>query len=180
MKRLIFAIALLSTAAQAQPNGHHGSHDASPYAGQQSRDIKSLSPEDIAELKRGGGWGLAKPAELNGFPGPRHLLDLKNEIPLTAEQVTNIEAIFQAMKKNAIAEGERLIARERALEEGFRKRALTDASLKARLAETEQSRAALRHIHLSAHLAATALLSDAQIARYAVLRGYATDAHGRH
>ena len=57
----------------------------SPYVGQDTRPIKSLSADDILELRRGGGWGLAKAAELNGMPGPAHLLELKDEIPLSPE-----------------------------------------------------------------------------------------------
>ena len=89
-----------------------------PYAGQETRPIKSLSPDDLAELKRGGGWGLAKSAELNGLPGPGHLLELKGRIPLTEDQVMAITAIFVDMRAAAIAEGERLIARDQALENG--------------------------------------------------------------
>lgn len=40
----------------------------------QSRAIKSLSDNDIKELRRGGGWGLALAAELKGMPGPADLL----------------------------------------------------------------------------------------------------------
>ena len=46
----------------------------SKYAGQEVREIKSLSESDIEELKNGRGWGLAKAAELNGVPGPIHWL----------------------------------------------------------------------------------------------------------
>ncbi len=41
----------------------------SQYSGQEQRAINSLSQEDITELARGGGWGMAKVAELNGLPG---------------------------------------------------------------------------------------------------------------
>ena len=64
--------ALAPQVAAAETSSHHG---ASPYAGEEARAIKSLSADDIAELQRGGGRGLAKPAELNGVPGPAHLLD---------------------------------------------------------------------------------------------------------
>jgi hypothetical protein len=39
-----------------------------PYAGQQARTIKALSDEDIAALRKGEGMGMAKAAELNGYP----------------------------------------------------------------------------------------------------------------
>jgi hypothetical protein len=60
----------------------HSHVTQTPYAGMQSRAIKSLSDNDINELRRGGGWGLALAAELNGMPGPAHLLELKDKIPL--------------------------------------------------------------------------------------------------
>jgi hypothetical protein len=84
---IIAALAAFTGAALAQHGGHG---PASPYAGEQTRAIKSLSQDDIAELRRGGGWGLAKAAELNGVPGPAHLLELKDDIPLNEEQVAAI------------------------------------------------------------------------------------------
>ncbi|MBL4876875.1 MAG: hypothetical protein JKY10_10340, partial [Cohaesibacteraceae bacterium] len=85
MKQLFLVIPLVffsinaSAAGQSpQPGSQHGSH----YAGEENRAIKSLSNADIAELKRGGGWGLAKAAELNGVPGPSHLLKMKNQVGL--------------------------------------------------------------------------------------------------
>ena len=47
-----------------------------PYAGMQARAIKALSAEQIADLKAGRGLSLALAAELNGYPGPRHVLEL--------------------------------------------------------------------------------------------------------
>lgn len=52
----------------------------SKYVGQEKREIKSLSETDIEELRNGRGWGLAKAAELNGLPGPAHLLEMKKAI----------------------------------------------------------------------------------------------------
>ena len=147
----------------------------SPYAGQETRLIKSLSAEDLAELRRGGGWGLARAAELNGMPGPAHLLELKDRIPLTTGQVAAITAIFRNMRAAAIAEGKRLIAHEETLENAFRNAKVTDRSLEGLLSEIGQARTALRYVHLVAHLKTLPLLSDEQVARYNILRGYADD-----
>lgn len=174
MKRLIW-IAVLTAAPALALAQTHGGHGASPYAGQEARPIKSLSSDDMAELRRGAGWGLAKAAELNGVPGPAHLLELKEKIPLRPEQVAAIEAIFKKMKSEAIAEGERLIALERELETLFSERTVTDESLQQSLAKIEASRRALRYVHLSAHLTTPALLSREQIERYNKLRGYGGD-----
>ena len=43
---------------------------AQPYAGMETRAIKTLSDKDIADLNAGRGMGLALAAELNGYPGP--------------------------------------------------------------------------------------------------------------
>ena len=172
---LFWCLAVPSEAADSVP---------SPYAGEESRAVKSLSADDVAELRRGGGWGLAKAAELNGMPGPIHLLELKDDIPLTREQVTVITAVYERMRSAAIAEGEHFIAAERALEDAFRAGAVTEESLRALLAEVMRSRARLRFIHLSAHLETPALLTHEQIARYDALRGYGAHAggtgHGEH
>lgn len=166
---LVLLLMLPGFAAPADDAGH--SHH-SKYAGQESRPIKSLSPEDIAELRRGGGWGLARAAELNGVPGPAHLLELKDEIPLTEAQAEAIGAVFERMKSRAIVQGERLIALEQELEDHFRNRTITDKALRASLAAIAEARRDLRYIHLAAHLETPRILSPEQIARYNALRGY--------
>jgi hypothetical protein len=47
-----------------------------PYAGQQGRSIKAPSDDDIAALRKDEGMGMAKAAELNGYPGPAHVYNL--------------------------------------------------------------------------------------------------------
>lgn len=162
-----------------QGHGHvqtTGTAHASNYAGQQDRPIKSLSEQDIAELRKGGGWGMAKAAELNGLPGPAHLLELADEIPLLTGQRAAVQEIYQQMKKAAKAEGEKLIEAEHALNLAFQNGAMSAESLKALLADISQSTNRLRFIHLSTHLKTPDILSADQIARYNVLRGYANGA----
>jgi hypothetical protein len=166
----VLAVLLLLPGWALAQDGGHG--PLSPYSGQETRAIKNLSEADITELRRGGGWGLAKAAELNGVPGPAHLLELKDDIPLSADQIAAVQAIFERMRKEAIEEGERLIAGERALDEAFRARTVTEDSLRRMLADIERSRSALRYIHLSAHLDTIAIVAEQQVARYNTLRGY--------
>ena len=85
-------------------------------------------------------WGLAKATELDGMPGPIHLLELKDAIPLTPEQVEAITAIYARMRAAAIAEGERFITAEQALEDAFRDRTVTEESLRTMLGEIGTSR----------------------------------------
>jgi hypothetical protein len=124
----------------------------SKYAGQQNREIKSLSPEDILELRRGGGWGLAKAAELNGVPGPAHLLELKSEIDLTDKQIKALRIVYDEMKRKAIRKGEELINLETNLEKLFVERTINDNRLRSLLTDIALVRGELRYIHLSTHL----------------------------
>ena len=78
----------------------------SKYAGEEKREIKSLSETDIEELKNGQGWGLAKAAELNGVPGPAHLLEMKNEIDLTDKRPLNNALHLDAIPLCFITSGE--------------------------------------------------------------------------
>jgi hypothetical protein len=174
MKSPLFALPLAILAITAYTSGDDNSHNApiSKYAGEENQAIKSLSPADIDELRRGGGWGLAKAAELNGVPGPTHLIELKDKIPLSGEQVTAVTKVFNAMNAQARSQGEILIGLESELETHFRNRTITDELLRKYLHAIGQARTELRYIHLSAHLETPGILTERQIARYNALRGY--------
>ena len=167
---LVIALLFLAINAQADESSH--SH-TSPYAGEEARTIKSLSSEDIAELKRGGGWGLAKAAELNGVPGPAHLLEMQKEISLTDAQIAAIKTLHKQMKVQAIDQGLNLIALEQGLEAHFQNRTITDSILRASLKNISDARRNLRYIHLATHLKTPDILSEKQIQKYNALRGYA-------
>lgn len=169
---LCFAVTLSGVfpPVAAQSHGHHA-----PYAGQQARDIKSLSAADIAEIQSGGGWGLAKPAELNGLPGPKHLLELRREIHLTDAQVRSVETLFNRMRKQAIAEGQILLQHERALDRLFSDGTASEDALMIILEQAARSRQRLRFIHLAAHLETPKILTQHQMQRYTMLRGYTSD-----
>lgn len=149
-----------------------------PYAGQDERAISSLSGDDIEQLREGRGWGLAKPAELNGYPGPLHIIELSDDLALSSGQCEAIRSSFDAMRQRARELGNDLIAAERALDEAFERGRLDATELRRLLAEAERVRAALRGVHLAAHLEVTPLLSREQRELYATLRGYG--AHGGH
>lgn len=171
MNKFLLALPMLMLGFAAEARDTQLSQ-VSKYAGQEKQTIKALSPDDIAELKRGGGWGLAKAAELNGVPGPAHLLEMKDEIPLDAAQVSAFVEIFNRMKAQAIQQGERFIALERELENHFRNRTITDANLRASLDAIAGARKELRYIHLATHLKTLEILSEDQIEKYDALRGY--------
>ena len=145
---------------------------SSPYAGQQHRPIKSLSADDISALNTGQGWGLAKAAELNGYPGPLHVLELRTEINLSGEQLTAIESIYQEMLNEAVPLGKQLVADEQALNEAFAQGMIDEYKLKSLLSRIAETRSALRYVHLHKHLITHDLLTPEQVRQYNQLRGY--------
>lgn len=165
----VLAVAPPGVAAQE----HQHQHEASPYAGQEAREIKALAPERVAGLLSGDGVGYAKAAELNGIPGPRHVLDLSDELALTAEQRSAVEASFRRMHEAAVPLGERLVELERELDRAFAERALDEASLRDRTLAIGQVEGELRAVHLRAHVEMLDVLTMHQVHQYVALRGYA-------
>jgi Spy/CpxP family protein refolding chaperone len=143
-----------------------------PYAGQQSREIKSLSPQEVSNYLAGKGMGLAKAAELNGYPGPAHVLELAEPLELNAEQRRQTEALFSAMQTNAIAAGEAFVAEERTLDQMFASKNISPITLQATLNRIAEQQARVRLSHLEIHLAQAKILSPQQLVRYIELRGY--------
>lgn len=144
-----------------------------PYADEQHRQIKSLSADDIAAIRAGRGWGFAKPAELNGLPGPLHVLELAERLKLTEAQRAEVTKIFQRMRRDAIAAGEDFLKAERALDAVFAAGAVTAPSIEQLAKAAGIARARVRAVHLRAHLATTPILSVHQRHMYRELRGYA-------
>lgn len=145
---------------------------ASPYAGQQAREIKALAPAQTADLLAGKGMELAKAAELNGYPGPMHTLELAAQLDLSAEQKQASEALMTRHKAEARELGAQLVEAERTLDLAFSSRQIDAARLAAHTDRIGRLQALLRKSHLETHLQQTALLRPEQIARYAQLRGY--------
>lgn len=155
-----------------------------PYAGQQARQIKALSAEQVEDLRAGRGMGLALAAELNGWPGPMHVLELADRLGLDATQRAAVQAQHAAMRQEAIAAGEAVISAEAALDALFAGATPTPETIAAATEAAGRAQGALRAVHLRWHLATSATLTPAQRARYAELRGYggaAPHGHGhRH
>jgi Spy/CpxP family protein refolding chaperone len=166
MSRLcVVALLAFALAAAAQ-------EPTSPCRGEELREIKALSPQEIDALLAGEGMGFAKAAELNGYPGPAHVLALAEELELEESQLAATREIERKMRSAAVAAGRELVAAERELNRLFATRTVTSESLQAALENIAALRAELRSIHLEAHLEQAALLTPAQIRRYTELRGY--------
>jgi Spy/CpxP family protein refolding chaperone len=147
---------------------------ASPYADLQSRPIKALSEQQISDLRTGRGMGFALAAELNGYPGPLHVIEFASKLELSAEQRQRMDALFASMKAEATALGEALIGEEAALDRLFASREISTDALIAATNKIGATQAALRAAHLMYHLATVEVLNPVQVEKYAELRGYKT------
>ena len=165
---LLLACSALASLARAQ------------YAGQEARPLKALSEEELAQLRQGAGMGLAKVAELNHYPGPKHVLELERELALSEEQARSVRDAHALMHSEAVALGERILAGEQELEARFAEGSIDAAQLGRLTTEIGQLQGRLRATHLSAHLATRALLTPEQVKRYDHLRGYAQGSHHEH
>jgi len=144
----------------------------SPYAGMESRHIPAISPEREQGLRAGAGLGYAMAAELNGHPGPKHVLEMADQLALNPSQQAAVLASFDRMHGEAAALGGEILAAEELLNRRFAHHHIDEATLAdltGRIAELEGR---LRFVHLRAHLETDAVLSEEQRQRYLELRGY--------
>lgn len=180
----LIAALLLALPAAAQHAGHHGHRHgpgghaqppaaAQPYAGLEGRRIKALSEAEAAALLGGHGMTLALAAELNGYPGPMHVLEHADALALTPAQRRMAEALRDRMLEEARAIGARIVALEEELDALFAGGTAQAGRLAALTAALGGLNGRLREVHLAAHIAMRDALDTAQRAAYARLRGYA-------
>jgi Spy/CpxP family protein refolding chaperone len=145
----------------------------SPYAGQQARPIKALSSADLDALTNGTGMGMAKAGELNGYPGPAHILMMAAMLNLTANQTAAITAIKNRMSNSAKALGATILDREQILDRQFATGTINPTLLSEETGEIGRLQGQLRAVHLKAHIETKAALTAEQITAYNKMRGYA-------
>jgi Spy/CpxP family protein refolding chaperone len=164
----MLAALLFATGASAQHK---------PYAGQEQRDIKALSAEEVKQYLDGAGMGYAKSAELNRYPGPAHALELADKLGLSAEQRAAAKRLMDAHRNEARSIGAKLVEAERALEGLFRAGRVDQAALAEAVRTAATLQGEYRLSHLETHRRLRAFLTDEQVARYDELRGYAAAGH---
>jgi Spy/CpxP family protein refolding chaperone len=174
--KYIAAIILILTATGTQStDSQHSS-----YVGQEHREIKSLSDAEIADLLGGRGMGLAKAAELNGYPGPKHVLELASQLNLTSDQVAATKKLHHSMQTEASELGRSIIEREQVLDTMFADKMISHESLSRALETIGELQTQLRSTHLEAHLTQAKILTAEQSKHYSKLRGYSETTSGSH
>lgn len=152
--------------------GGCASPSLSPYAGLEAREIKALSAAEVADYLSGAGMSMALAAELNGYPGPKHVLELADDLQLSEAQREKVEGMFAEMQSEASALGREVVARETALDLMFAQKRADEPRLRETVREISRLKGELRIAHLKWHLKTLPILTPAQAARYDELRGY--------
>ena len=179
MKTLRCTLLCMLVTAAPLAGQHVHEPGMSPYVDLLDRDIKALSEAEVESLLAGEGMSLALPAELNHYPGPRHVLELADSLELSQEQVGATRNLMDRMQSRARHLGEQIVEGERALDRAFSSGTIDETVLSRRVSELATLRGELRYVHLSAHLATKDLLTLHQNHRYSELRGYGSG-HGAH
>jgi hypothetical protein len=122
----LLALAFTALAGCTQPHVHSG---AGAYAGQQARDIKALSEEEVGGYLAGAGMGFARAAELNRYPGPMHALEHADALALTGQQRAALAELMARHKSQARALGGEVVRLERELDAQFAGRTATAAQI---------------------------------------------------
>lgn len=144
----------------------------SPYAGLETRPIKALSQQEVAAYRAGEGMGFAMAAELNSYPGPKHVLELARELELTPDQVAATRAVFDTMHVAAVSLGDRIVEAEEELDRRFSEGEISEANLRESVGEIARLKGELRTVHLRAHLEMVDVLTPVQRHAYGKHRGY--------
>lgn len=136
--------------------------------------IRGLTDREVSDLRQGMGMGRARAAELNGYPGPRHVLDFveAGQLSLTPEQVRTARQLFDRMAREAQRLGELILREERSLELEFRTGRIVEPDLRTRARRIAALEGELRAVHLRAHIEMRAALSTGEVQQYNALRGY--------
>ena len=149
-------------ALAAGQNISHGSHDAGSSASPAHRRMHAALEERKGVIAQGLGAGLAFPADQNDYPGPLHVLELKDVLRLTAQQERRVEALQTAMFAASRPASTRLLEAEARLRRLFADGRADEPGVRAAVADTERAWTDVRLVHLLAHLQARAVLTDEQ------------------
>ena len=165
-RQAIWLAAFVLAAPAAAQEAH------SPYAHAGSEEVKTLSQNEVNELLNGEGMGLARAAELNRHPGPKHVLELADALDLEPEQYQAAERIRAEMSARAKTLGSEILDAEKALDAAFAAGGVTPEALADSVRRIAELQGELRIAHLAAHLAMRGVLTGHQIHEYDRLRGY--------
>jgi Spy/CpxP family protein refolding chaperone len=158
--------------AQHQPGAmpDHSHQAGAPGGSAGHQRAQSCAEEFESVVREGRGFGLAFAADQNGYPGPMHVLELKDRLALTPGQQSSMQALMEGMFAQARPASARLLEAEARLRALFAEGRADEAAVRAAVVEVEKRRAEVRTVHLLTHLRTRDLLTEQQRAAYQAAR----------
>ena len=155
------AVMVLTTSVVAADAQHGAGHSA---AGGAPHHVIVQTYEKAFEenIATGRGFGMAFAADQNGYPGPLHVLELKDRLKLTADQEARVQTMLAAMFAESRPKSARLLEDEARLRQLFAGGRADEAAVRAAVADVERARAEVRLVHLMFHLKTREVLTDEQ------------------
>jgi Spy/CpxP family protein refolding chaperone len=160
---VLLTVAIVPLTAAAQHAGHQHM-PGTPSEGHLR--AQACLDEFDSVVTDGRGFGMAFAADQNGYPGPMHVLELKDRLALSAEQEARVRALMHAMFAESRPKSARLLDAEKRLRALFAGGGADEAAVRAATAEVERARTDVRLVHLRAHLKTRDVLTEAQRRAY--------------
>ena len=160
---LSFALAAgLAGVAFAQGPAHHGAPGGTPHHAL-AQTCDGAFEENVRD---GRGFGMAFVADQQGYPGPLHVLELKDRLGLSRDQEAKAEGLLAAMFAESRPKSARLLDAEAKLRRLFAGSRPDEAAVRTTVTEVEMARADVRLVHLMFHLKMREALTDEQVRIY--------------
>jgi len=159
------AIVLAATSLAGAQHVHDGARGAEPHL--VAVRCQQQFEQVIAD---GRGFGLAFAADQEGYPGPLHVLELKDRLRLDGNQEREMQHMLDAMFAESRPAAARLLAAERRLGALFAGSTADEATVRAAVADVERARTDVRLVHLLTHLKTRDRLTDEQRRLYHAAR----------
>lgn len=152
----VVILGAIAAVAAAQHAGHGSGTEAA------HRRMRQAQEEFDRVIADGRGAGLAFAADHNGYPGPLHVLELKERLALTPAQESRMESLMAAMFAASRPKSAALLEAEARLRRLFAEGVADEPRVRTAVADVERARAEVRLVHLLAHLQTRQVLTGEQ------------------
>ena len=178
---MLVAISLVSSPAVAQEHGESdgdmgGKHQMHGQAeggmqGMGGGMLGGVSAQEKEALLKGAGLGAGMIAMMNGYPGPKHVLEMGDELELTAAQRESIGTIYGKVKAESVKYGTELVEKDEELAALFASGSVSTDKVEKLSRDIGELQGRVRAEHLNAHVETFDALTPAQREMLAEMQG---------
>jgi Spy/CpxP family protein refolding chaperone len=170
MPRIIIVVVVALATTLVIALGATAQHHGHGSGGHGHRQMQAMLDEIDRVIASGRGAGLAFAADQHGYPGPMHVLELKEQLQLTPAQEVLLMALQHAMFTDSRPKSARLMDAEARLRRLFADGVADEAGVRAAVTEIERARTEVRLVHLLTHLQTRPVLTAEQRRLYHAAR----------